>query len=145
MTQKTRWEHGHLRLMAAIGPRLLWQALRRRQWSLLALTLDLSVPPLASWAWALLLAGLICTGWGAVSGFWGPALAVAVSIGLLIGAVVLSWRCFAPDLLRPRDGLALLLYLWRKLPVYLRWFSGAAQTEWVRTPRQAPNKLPDIH
>lgn len=143
--QKTRWEHGHLRLMKSQFLRLLFQALRRRQWPLLALALDLSVPPLAAWAWAILLAGLLCTGLGLLSGFWWPARLLTFSGLLLGGAVLLSWRCFAPDLLQLRDGLALLPYLWRKLPLYLRCLSGSVQTEWVRTPRQPPGKLPDVH
>ena len=144
--QKTRWEHGHLQLMRSqFGP-LLFQALRRRQWPLLALVLDLAVPPLALWAWVILGGGMLCTGVGFLFGFWWPAQVVLISGLLLLMSVLLTWRCFAPNLLRIRDGLALLPYLWRKLPIYFRCLSGAVQTEWVRTPRRQPSKkLPDIH
>ena len=45
--QRTRWEHGHLRTLLTQVPRLLGAAVRRCRLDLLALALELSVPPLS--------------------------------------------------------------------------------------------------
>src|SRR6202008_3382662 len=47
MQQRTRWEHGHLGMTLQQMPRLLAQSLRRADWRLLGLALDLTVPPFA--------------------------------------------------------------------------------------------------
>jgi cellulose synthase/poly-beta-1,6-N-acetylglucosamine synthase-like glycosyltransferase len=46
-TQRTRWEHGHLRTLLVQSPRLVGLAIRHRRLSLLALALDLAIPPLS--------------------------------------------------------------------------------------------------
>lgn len=46
-SQRTRWEHGHLGVILSAAPRLFLEALRRRDGNLLALALDLCIPPLA--------------------------------------------------------------------------------------------------
>ena len=46
-SQRTRWEHGHLSIILSEFPRLLLRSLRNRDARLLAMALDLIVPPLA--------------------------------------------------------------------------------------------------
>jgi len=43
-TQRTRWEQGHIQTIFSLAPRLLLNAITKRNWKLLALTLDLAVP-----------------------------------------------------------------------------------------------------
>ena len=45
--QRTRWEQGHLLVALGAIPRLLWQALTRRNLGYLAIALELAVPPIA--------------------------------------------------------------------------------------------------
>ena len=45
--QRTRWEHGHLSVILSDAPRLFLDGVRRRSADLLALALDLCVPPTA--------------------------------------------------------------------------------------------------
>src|SRR5437588_585480 len=45
--QRTRWEHGSLLALLHYGPRLVFHSIRQRRLDLLALALDLSVPPLS--------------------------------------------------------------------------------------------------
>ena len=59
--QRQRWEHGHLGIILQVGPRLIWQALRRANVPLLALVLDMAVPP-------LVLLGLITSATVAITG-----------------------------------------------------------------------------
>ena len=47
LTQRTRWEHGHLQTLLKHVPRLLCVALMRRRLDLAWLALDLAIPPLS--------------------------------------------------------------------------------------------------
>jgi hypothetical protein len=132
--QRTRWEHGHLATIAGEAPRLLRAGLSGRNAGLLALALDLSVPPLA--LLTLIVAALcaLCALYAlATSGF--ALLALAVSISLMLGvAVGLAWLRFGSGAL-PLGRLPLVLaYALRKIPLYLG-FVVRRQVEWVRSRR----------
>src|SRR5262249_48296612 len=47
VVQRERWEQGHINTILTFVPRLLSKAIAHRNWGLLALTLDLAVPPLS--------------------------------------------------------------------------------------------------
>jgi cellulose synthase/poly-beta-1,6-N-acetylglucosamine synthase-like glycosyltransferase len=46
-SQRTRWEHGHLGVILKEAPRLLLESIVKRDFNLMTLAIDLSVPPLA--------------------------------------------------------------------------------------------------
>jgi cellulose synthase/poly-beta-1,6-N-acetylglucosamine synthase-like glycosyltransferase len=46
-TQRTRWEHGHLQTLLTQTPRLATASVQQKRFDLLAIALDLSVPPLS--------------------------------------------------------------------------------------------------
>jgi cellulose synthase/poly-beta-1,6-N-acetylglucosamine synthase-like glycosyltransferase len=132
--QRTRWEHGHLRLLMTEVPRLLLTSVFRRNISLLALTLDLSVPPLA------LLTLLVAAVWCAGAIFYlftkstfplGIASADAV---LLVLAVLMSWHRYGRQTISlGKLALAVAYALW-KIPLYAK-FLVARQIGWVRSKR----------
>jgi len=133
-TQRARWEHGHLSVILSETPRLLWSALRQGDLNVLALALDLSVPPLA------LLALLIALGWipsgllYLLSGAQFPLSTIVLASILFVIAVLLSWLRFGRQILSAQDlALAALYPLW-KIPLYLR-FLVARQISWVRSKR----------
>lgn len=133
-TQRARWEHGHLSVILSEAPALLWAALRRRDAKLLALALDLSVPPLA------LLALLIAVSWVLsgilylATGESFPLSTVVVASILFIVAVLISWVRYGRYILSAQDlAMAALYPLW-KIPLYLR-FLIARQMTWVRSKR----------
>jgi len=55
-SQRKRWEHGHLSVLLSLGPKLLWRGLRLGNVEVVAMALDLLVPPLA--LLAVVLSGL---------------------------------------------------------------------------------------
>jgi cellulose synthase/poly-beta-1,6-N-acetylglucosamine synthase-like glycosyltransferase len=132
--QRTRWEHGHVALLLAAGPRLLWLGLRRGRADLVALALDLCVPPLASLALAIgaYAALALLAGWAA--GLWLPLMLALALAGLLTLAVLLAWQRHGRGILSIGELLAAPLYALSKLPFYLRLL-WRRQTEWVRTRR----------
>jgi cellulose synthase/poly-beta-1,6-N-acetylglucosamine synthase-like glycosyltransferase len=133
-SQRTRWEHGHLGTIATQAPRLAVQALRQGRPALLALALDLAVPPLA--ALVLMLAAVtgIAVLFALVGGGARPLAAALVLLALLALAVLLAWRRHGQGVVTLRELLGVPLYVLGKLPVYARLFRSR-QVEWVRTKR----------
>lgn len=132
--QRTRWEHGHLSVIVREVPRLLISAVKRWDADLLALTLDLSVPPLAL---LTLLVGLV---WimsailyiftSAIS----PLCIATLSAMLLLLSVFMSWVWYGRQTISLGQlALALGYALW-KIPLYAK-FLVARQIHWVRSAR----------
>ncbi|WP_448561440.1 glycosyltransferase family 2 protein [Trichothermofontia sp.] len=136
-SQRTRWEHGHLQTIRRQVPRLLREALRQGRWDLLALALDLSVPPLSMlvllWLGAFAVA---LVAWGLGSPGW-PALGLAVEGGMLTIAILIAWLRFAHHHISIRMLLAIPIYILWKIPLYFAFFIRP-QSQWVRTERDAP-------
>lgn len=131
-SQRRRWEHGHLGLMAQ-APSLLARAVRRRDPGLAVLAVDLCVPPLAllvSAACAVVIAGVASLPWG---GGAGAALGI-VALGLAAASVFAVWRRDARHAVALSDLARVPAYLLWKLPVYGS-FLRARERRWIRTRR----------
>lgn len=133
--QRTRWEHGHLSLILSEFPSLLGLAVRRRNLGLLALALDLCVPPLAlitlltSVVWILALLDAVALG--------GRSHWLLMSVAppcLLSGSLLLAWRQFGRDTISMRELACAAAYTFGKVPMYAK-FLVSRQTAWVRSKR----------
>jgi len=133
-TQRTRWEHGHLGMIVSEAPGLLMEAVFRRNVSLLALMLDMSVPPLA----LLLLALLALCGTSAlifaVGGSALPLMLTGIALLLIGGTVLGAWWRFGRHVISLKDLAYAPIYAMRKIPLYVRFVIGK-QVGWVRTRR----------
>ncbi len=132
--QRTRWEHGHLGVIAANVPRLLRRAITQRDWPLAALVLDLAVPPLASLVLMLLVTGVVAGLFALAGGSRWPLAIVLVASSGLVGAVLLAWSRHGRHIVSLRELMGVPGYVLGKLPLYARLFKGR-QVEWVRTER----------
>jgi cellulose synthase/poly-beta-1,6-N-acetylglucosamine synthase-like glycosyltransferase len=132
--QRQRWEHGHLSLILREAPRLFLRSLTPPNAALMALALDLSVPPLA--LLVLMVAVLWCVTlvfWSLTSFFF-PFGATSFGAILIVLSVLLSWRRYGRGIISLIDlGLA-VIYPLSKIPLYIR-FLLARQTEWIRSKR----------
>ncbi len=132
--QRQRWEHGHIAMILAV-PRLIVAASELGNLGLLALALDLAVPPL-SLTLVLLVGILSLTAAAAFCGLSSLALAIALSCSLGFGlAVLLAWLKHGRDVLPPRAVASIAPYVLRKLSLYGRILTGRATPHWVRTDR----------
>ena len=132
--QRTRWEHGHLSLIAGEVPALIGQCLRKPDRALLALTLDLGVPPLA--LLTLLLVAIWCASaiLFAVTGATIPLRIATLDATLLLLGVLMAWLRYGRRIISLGNlAMAMLYALW-KIPLYVR-FLVARQIEWVRSKR----------
>jgi cellulose synthase/poly-beta-1,6-N-acetylglucosamine synthase-like glycosyltransferase len=133
-SQRTRWEHGHLSVLASVGPRLLGQALKRREPALAAMALDLMIPPLAALVMGVsLLLGIDATWWGWASDMRAFSVSALAMLALVVG-VMTAWWSDGRRSISPRELLGLPGYIAAKIPVYVRLFTKR-QIEWVRTKR----------
>lgn len=132
--QRTRWEHGHLSNIVEFVLPMAVAALKQRRPDLLAMLVDLSVPPLAVLFMATVAANVV---------FLIPA--VALNFGLAAGlarlgllalgfAVGLGWLAYGRDLVSLRELALTPFYALSKLPMLWR-FLTKRQILWVRADR----------
>jgi cellulose synthase/poly-beta-1,6-N-acetylglucosamine synthase-like glycosyltransferase len=135
-SQRTRWEHGHLQTLLTQVPRLVKAALSQQRGDLLALALDLSVPPLSLlvmlWLAATAIAGLFSL----FTGIWMPTLLFSVEGILIITAIVIAWVNFGRDKISGKTLLSVPFYVLWKIPLYFA-FVFKPQKDWVRTQRDS--------
>lgn len=138
--QRTRWEHGHLETLFDRVLPLLLAALRQRRPALLALALELSVPPLSLWALLWMIAATFAV---AMASLGGPLLPLGLVLtgGVLVaGSVLVAWARDGRQLMPARALLAAGSYVTHKLPVYTA-FLRRRQSQWALT-RIAPSPGP---
>lgn len=135
-TQRTRWEHGHMSMILSDGWRLLVQGIAQRDRMLIALALDICVPPVALLTLVALgaFAGTLLS-YAAFDLVVPVLMAGSIFLALTL-AVMLSWQRFGRDIVSLKDLFAVLGYAFWKIPVYLK-FLVHRQVEWVRSKRDA--------
>jgi cellulose synthase/poly-beta-1,6-N-acetylglucosamine synthase-like glycosyltransferase len=133
--QRKRWEQGHIATILKLAPRLLVDAVVSRRWAVMALTLDLVVPPLT--LLAILSAGiLVVSASAALLGLSSAALAIStVSLLAFTTAAILAWLQCGRDVLPLGAVFLVAPYIFRKLGLYRQIASGKAEARWIRTDR----------
>ena len=133
-SQRTRWEHGYLGVLVRDAPAVLLKSVFTLNGGLLALALDLCVPPVA------LLTLLAVAVWIAGAMFYVftrvdlPLLIASAAAALLALSVLASWARYGRQILSLGSLAFAIAYAFLKIPLYFR-FLVARQFEWVRTKR----------
>ena len=135
ITQRTRWEHGHLKTLFVYGPQLFLQGLKQRRVELISLAADLCVPPLALLTLLWMGIAIITTSIALLGASWLSALMTYGAGAALMSAILVAWLNFARDELPLHKLLAVPFYIVWKIPLYLR-FLLKPEVQWVRTERQ---------
>jgi cellulose synthase/poly-beta-1,6-N-acetylglucosamine synthase-like glycosyltransferase len=136
LSQRRRWEHGHLQTLLSQAPRLLVGFLRTGWTDLIAMTADLSVPPLSLLAVVNVISLLSTFCWFLIQGSPWPFAVAAFAVILLLSVVGASWWGFARDRVPFRMLLTIPGYVFAKLPLYAT-FLYRRERAWVRTTRNA--------
>lgn len=137
-SQRKRWEHGHLHTLLVHALPMLWRGLISARLRLVALSLELAVPPLSL---LVALLGLLTLAGGVVAWLvpqqplaW-TALGIAGGGLMMVAAAVgLAWLGFGRYLVPARLLLRVPAYIMWKLPLYVG-FVFRRQRAWVRTER----------
>ncbi len=140
-SQRTRWEHGHLQTLITQVPRLLRASVRQKRFELLAIALDLCIPPLS-----LLVLTLAAAMGGALltksTVSWIPSFLLSMEGLLIFISIVGAWAKFGRSNIPILTLLTVPLYILWKIPLYLT-FLVLPQTKWIRTERDIVNTLKD--
>jgi cellulose synthase/poly-beta-1,6-N-acetylglucosamine synthase-like glycosyltransferase len=140
-TQRTRWEHGHLKTLLTQSPRLLILALRHRRLGLLWLALDLAIPPLSLFALTLAATTFISAAAWLLGASVLPLFIVAAAGSVLAISVLIGWAAHCREQVPLWAILAAPAYAATKLPIYLA-FLFKRQQQWIRTARDAARCMP---
>jgi cellulose synthase/poly-beta-1,6-N-acetylglucosamine synthase-like glycosyltransferase len=133
--QRRRWEHGHLATLFERGPRLVLQGILRGDFDLIAMGLDLLVPPMALQVMLLLAAvGLSWVGW-AFGASELPLTTATFCLGMVGVAVFLAWFAYGKKTLPFRYLVFVPVYMIWKIPLYVAFFFKKKQKSWERTER----------
>lgn len=130
--QRKRWEHGHLQTIFQNVPALLKVAVKNKNHRLLALCLELAVPPLT-------LLGLLCLTLFFAGGLFlifGTKILLLpfLPLVLLVAAIFVGWFSFCRELLDLQEIVFLPHYLWKKMSIYLG-FIKKREKSWIKTKR----------
>lgn len=134
IAQHTQWEHGHLGIIVSDAMRLFAHAIAHGDVKLVALLLDLCVPPLALLTLLALMMFAGSAAFFAATKSAPPLYLTAISLFMLGSSVLLSWGRYGRQVV-PLSSLAYApIYALWKVPLYWK-FLVRRHTEWVRTKR----------
>ena len=133
-SQRMRWEHGHLAMITSEVPRLFLDRIRSKGSGLLALALDMCVPPLT----LLLLVIIVLFGLSTVLALANrsnaPLAMASLELLMLISALLLSWLRFGTESVSLGGLLRAIPYMLAKVSIYLK-FVVRRQVKWERSKR----------
>ena len=133
--QRTRWEHGHLSMIISQAPQLVAQGIIKGNKDLLAMALDLCVPPLALLV-ALLSGFLMLATLAYMMGIsYLPLLISLASIVILALSILLAWWGWGRHIISAFTFLFIPFYVVFKTPYFVS-FIFKRQKKWVRTGRK---------
>jgi cellulose synthase/poly-beta-1,6-N-acetylglucosamine synthase-like glycosyltransferase len=133
--QRSRWEHGHIHTIVSVAPKLIWVALRQNNKGLLALTLDLVVPPLS--LLVMLVVGMfLLASFTALIGLSAAPMLISMGsfLALLLATIVAWWKC-GRIVLPLGATLSMAPYALGKIGLYGRILFRRMETRWIRTDR----------
>jgi cellulose synthase/poly-beta-1,6-N-acetylglucosamine synthase-like glycosyltransferase len=133
-TQRTRWEHGHLKTLLTQSPRLIGLTIQHRRLDLFWLALDLAIPPLSLLVLTLVTFTLVSTVAWLIGATALPLAIFTAQTCLIAAAVFAGWAAHCREQVPLRALVAAPLYAAMKLPIYLA-FLYKRQQQWVRTQR----------
>jgi cellulose synthase/poly-beta-1,6-N-acetylglucosamine synthase-like glycosyltransferase len=143
VSQRRRWEHGHLQTLLAQAPRLFVGFLKTGRVDLAAMMADLAVPPLSLLA-AMNAAALAVTFvWAICTASWMPAAIAGGTAGLLSASIAIAWWRFARDRVPFHILLTVPVYVITKLPLYAT-FLFRRERAWIRTGRASSPEIPKL-
>jgi len=134
--QRKRWEHGMLATARSHAPKLLTMGILRGKIGLVALGLDLLVPPLAllvlligaTWAIAFLFALLTTR--------YAPLSVVTTSMMLVGMGVFAAWVAYGRKTIPLKKLVFVPFYVAWKIPLYVGLALKGRQKSWERTERK---------
>ena len=134
LTQRERWEHGHLDILRRFVLPNVGYALAHFDFRLLFFTLDLAIPPLTLML-ALHLALTFVAFIAALAfGTVVPFMLFVCGFLSMSAGLVFAWSRYGKTILPAKELINILSYVVSKFSIYTR-FITKRQTKWIRTDR----------
>lgn len=134
--QRQRWEQGHIEMIRRNVPPLIRIAHTQKNLGLLALTLDLLVPPLSLLCILAVLMVLIAA-FAALCGLSAAALVISLFNLLAFAfATYLAWSKFGRDVVPLRAALSIPAYVGAKIGLYGHVLFNRRATQWLKIERR---------
>lgn len=135
VSQRRRWEHGHLTVLVTQAPRLLLGGLARGKWKWIGLGLELAVPPVSALFLTTLGAFLVLATGVAIGATTEVPLIVLAGVAALTGVALFSaWVAYGQENLTGWTLIRAPIYALRKISLYLGFVTNR-ERKWVRTER----------
>lgn len=134
-SQRQRWEHGHLSMLTSAIPRLAARALLNRDGKLLAMCIDVCIPPLALLGMLLALNAFLVSLF--LAGGWVSQTTATVAWSAVLvfsAAVMIGWWRVGRRWVSPMDLMMVPVYIAAKLPIYIG-FVLRKPVSWIKTRR----------
>ena len=133
-TQRTRWEHGHIGMIVKEGLPLIAQSIQQANLNMLAIALDMCVPPLALLVLIISMLSAVGMFMVIVTQQLMPWSWVFLDFLLVATVVILAWYKFGRNIVKFSELLMVPFYVLAKVPLYIK-FVFKRQSEWVRSKR----------
>lgn len=140
ISQRIRWEHGHLSTLRVRVPQLLKASVIQKRLDLLGIALDLSIPPISLLVmiWVIMVGiGLIL---GISTGEWRLCLLAVLEGAVLLVSIVGAWAKFGRKDIPLKSLLTVPGYILGKIQIYLTFWVKPQQS-WIRTERNIVDDL----
>ena len=143
-SQRARWEHGHLEMIAVEVPRLLKAFCTTGSLPALGLAVDILIPPLSllvmTW-FITMVAVWLATIFTPISLV--PGMIVSIAGVFLSSGVLFAWIKFGRSDLPFKNLVAIPFYILSKIPIYLK-FLVKPQSRWLKTERDLPDNVSSV-
>ncbi|MDI1298250.1 glycosyltransferase family 2 protein [Methylotenera sp.] len=133
-TQRTRWEHGHLGMIVKEGLPLILDGIKHANLNMLAIALDMCLPPLALLVLIIGTLSIIGVVLSIATQQFMPWCLILVDFILVAIAVILAWYKFGRNIVKFSELMTVPYYVLAKIPLYIK-FIFKRQSEWVRSKR----------
>lgn len=134
-SQRQRWETGSLSMLLKVAPRNIWEAVKTGNGRLLAMSLDLLVPPVMMHLAALIGVLALASLWFLAGGSALPVQILGWGLILTVGSLFLAWLMVGRGVLSPADLWGLSGVFLGKLGLYRSMWRNR-KAGWVRTDRK---------
>lgn len=136
VSQRRRWEQGHIHMIVKSTGIAITAGIVKRDWNLLALALDLTVPPLSALALSLGLMFAVSVVFSMIGPSTLPLLTSVICLVMFVGAIILSWLKTGYEVLPLQAIPRCVPYVLKKIELYVSMISSKTKLEWTRTDRK---------
>ena len=134
VTQRARWEHGTLNVAKTSILPMLGQAITKVDPKMLAMALDLAIPPLTMQIALSLGLSMLGIFLALVFSITLPLIIALTGLALLFGAIIMCWAVYGRKTLPPQAMVGIIGFILDKFRIYGK--SGRqSSASWTRTER----------